>query len=179
MKIRLKMSSDGILLVRPPRNIHQWNLNRNLYISIHEKALENIVCEMAVILPMGRRVLIWAFNCVTYSVSSSGVLSTHIEASTKWWYFGDTLQWRHSDCHGVSNHQRLGCLLNRLFRCRSNKTSELHITGLCEGNPPVTGGFPSQRASNVENVSIWWRHHELSKCFNKIVFGFKFHLICC
>ena len=33
----------------------------------------------------------------------------------------------------------------------------LSVTGLCEGNPPVTGGFPSQRASNTENVSIWWR----------------------
>ena len=30
---------------------------------------------------------------------------------------------------------------------------------LREGNPPVTGGFPSQRASNAENVSIRWRHH--------------------
>ena len=39
------------------------------------------------------------------------------------------------------------------------KTSKLRITGICEGNPPVTGGFPSQRASNAENVSIWWRHH--------------------
>ena len=28
------------------------------------------------------------------------------------------------------------------------------------GNSPVTGGFPSQMASNAENVSIWWRHHE-------------------
>ena len=25
--------------------------------------------------------------------------------------------------------------------------------GLCEGNPPFTGGFPSQRASNAESVS--------------------------
>ena len=25
---------------------------------------------------------------------------------------------------------------------------------------PVTHGFPSQRASNAENVSIWWRHHD-------------------
>ena len=33
------------------------------------------------------------------------------------------------------------------------------ITGRCEGNPPVTCGFPSQKASNAENVSIWWRHH--------------------
>ena len=22
-----------------------------------------------------------------------------------------------------------------------------------------TGEFPAQRASNAENVSIWWRHH--------------------
>ena len=29
------------------------------------------------------------------------------------------------------------------------------------GNSPVTGAFPSQRASNAENVSIWWRHHVL------------------
>ena len=29
------------------------------------------------------------------------------------------------------------------------------------GKPPVTGGFPSQRASNAENVAIWWRHYEL------------------
>ena len=29
----------------------------------------------------------------------------------------------------------------------------------CEGNPPVAGRFPTQRASNAENVSIWWRHH--------------------
>ena len=53
------------------------------------------------------------------------------------------------------------CLLNRLLRHRSMKTSKIRITGLCEGNPPVTGGFPSQRASNAENVSIWWRHHAM------------------
>ena len=29
------------------------------------------------------------------------------------------------------------------------------------GNPLVTGGFPSKRASDMENVSIWWCHHEL------------------
>ena len=35
------------------------------------------------------------------------------------------------------------------------KTSMLHVTGLCAGNSPVTGEFPTQRASNVENISIW------------------------
>ena len=29
------------------------------------------------------------------------------------------------------------------------------------GNSPVTGEFPSQMASNPENVSIWWRHHAI------------------
>ena len=42
---------------------------------------------------------------------------------------------------------------------RSKKTLKLRVTGLCVGNSPVTGEFPAQRASNAENVSIWWRHH--------------------
>ena len=37
-------------------------------------------------------------------------------------------------------------------------TSKLRVTGLCAGNSPVTGEFPAQKASNAENVSIWWRH---------------------
>ena len=46
------------------------------------------------------------------------------------------LHWRHNDHNGVSNHQPHGCLLNRLFRRRSKKTSELRVTGLCVGNSP-------------------------------------------
>ena len=41
------------------------------------------------------------------------------------------------------------------------KTSTLRATGLCEGNSPVTGEFPAQKASNAENVSIWWRHSDI------------------
>ena len=55
---------------------------------------------------------------------------------------------------GVSNHQPHHCLLNRLFRRRSKKTSKLHVTGLCVENSPVTGEFPAQMVSNAENVSI-------------------------
>ena len=36
---------------------------------------------------------------------------------------GLSLHWRHNDHDGVSNHQPHGCLLNRLFRRRSKKTS--------------------------------------------------------
>ena len=69
------------------------------------------------------------------------------------------LRWRHNDNAVVSNHQPHGCLLNRLFRRKSKKTSKLCVTGLCAGNSPGTGEFPAQMASYAENVSIWWRHH--------------------
>ena len=48
---------------------------------------------------------------------------------------------RHNEHDDVSNHQPHDCLLNRLFRHRSKKTSKLRVTGL---------------------VSIWWRHHDIS-----------------
>ena len=71
-----------------------------------------------------------------------------------------TLQWCHNEHNGISNHWHLNCLHKRLFRCRSKKTSKICITGLCEGNSPVTGEFPAQMTSNPENISIWWRHHD-------------------
>ena len=74
-----------------------------------------------------------------------------------------SLRWRQNGHDGVSNHQPHHCLLNRLFGCRSKKTSKIRVTGLCAGNSPGTGEFPAQMASNVENVSIWWRHHVLIK----------------
>ena len=67
--------------------------------------------------------------------------------------------WCHIERDCVSNHRRLVCLRNHLFRHRSNKTLKFRVTGLSEGNPPITGGFPSQKASNAENGSIWWCYH--------------------
>ena len=43
--------------------------------------------------------------------------------------------------------------------CLSQHKKKSALPALCEGNPTVTGGLPSQRASNTENVSIWWHHH--------------------
>ena len=59
------------------------------------------------------------------------------------------LQWRHNGHDSVSNHQPHDCLLNRLFRRRSKKTSKLRVTGLCVGNSSGTGDFPAQMASNA------------------------------
>ena len=57
-----------------------------------------------------------------------------------------SLHWRHNERDGGSNHQPHDCLLNFSWRRRSKKTSKLRVTG-------------PQKASNAENVSIWWRHY--------------------
>ena len=51
-----------------------------------------------------------------------------------------SLQWRHNERDGVSNHQPHDCLLNRLFRYRSKKASKLRVTGLCDRWIPRTEG---------------------------------------
>ena len=79
------------------------------------------------------------------------------------WRHHVSLQWRHNELDGISNHQPYDYLMNCLFKRRSKKTSKFRVTGLCVGNSPLTGEFPAQRASNAENGSIWWRHHVL--CF--------------
>ena len=66
------------------------------------------------------------------------------------------LQWCNNGHCGVSNNRRLDCLLDRLFRRRLQKTSKLrHWRGESTGDR----WFPSHRASNAENVYIWWRLH--------------------
>ena len=39
------------------------------------------------------------------------------------------------------------------------KPSKAPRRGFCAGSSPVSCEVPAQRASNAENVSIWWRHH--------------------
>ena len=70
-----------------------------------------------------------------------------------------SLQWRHNGRDSLSNHQPYECLLSRLIRHRTKKTSKLRVTGLCAGNSPESGEFPAQRANNAENVSIPRRYH--------------------
>ena len=61
----------------------------------------------------------------------------------------DSLQWRHNDPDGVSNRQPHGCLLNRLFRRRSKKTSKPRVAGLCAGNSPGPGPVNSPHKTPV------------------------------
>ena len=83
-----------------------------------------------------------------------------------WWKrvlkYGVSLRWRHNDHAGVSNHQPNGCLLNRLFRLRSMKTSKLRVTGLCVGNSPGPVNSPhkgpvTRKIFPFDDVIMSWR----------------------
>ena len=101
------------------------------------------------------------FNSLIYNDTFSltyAVKSRNYDSIQDQWHVcgksWQTLQWRHNERDGVSNHQPRDCLLNRLFRRRSKKTAKLRVAGLCAGNSPGTGEFPAQMASNAENVSM-------------------------
>ena len=109
-------------------------------------------------------VFMWSTDCLAYVPQSClQLFFLHKIFGGRWTVDSFCLQpsqWRHNGRDGVLNHQPHDCLLNRLFRRRSKKTSKLRVTGLWAGNSTGTGEFPSQMASNAENVSIWWRHYD-------------------
>ena len=92
--------------------------------------------------------LVWSWQAANHYLSQCWLEVMSPYGVTK------SLHWRHNDRNGVSNHQLLNCLLKRLF-ISTNTLSKLHVTSLCEGYKwsPIT------KASNAENVSIWWRNH--------------------
>ena len=68
--------------------------------------------------------------------------------STTWWRHHVT---QATNCsHEPSDYQRM-------------KTQSSAFTVLCEGNTRVSSGFSLQRASNMESVSMSWRHHGMEK----------------
>ena len=84
-----------------------------------------------------------------------------------------TFQWRHNERDGVSNHLRIDCLHNRLFRRRSKKISKLRVTGLLRGSHrwpvnsphkgPVTRSmFPFDDVI-MENISTCIKSHRLQR----------------
>ena len=114
-----------------------------VHTSILARQLPGWGCWKQVNLP--RLASLWALVCEA---------CINFESPLTFWCLGRNipLQWGHNESDCISNHRRLDCLLNRLFRRRSEKTSKLRVR-------EFTVEFPAHRASNTENVSIWWRHH--------------------
>ena len=126
-------------------NKRQWYFNQNTKLFIHENASENIVCEMAASLSREGwlKVRVW--------------ISPYIPHKTMGCYYNGVIM-------SVMASQ-ITCLTIVYLIVYSDADQRKHqsVTGLCEGNSPVTGEFPAQRTSNAENVSIWWRHHGVDK----------------
>ena len=89
-----------------------------------------------------------------------------------------TLQWRHNEPDGVSNHRRIDCLLKRLFMCRSRKTSMLTVTSLCEGNPLlIVSLLPNViKAMSMFQYPIVRIRNIVRSC--DVLSNFETHLIC-
>ena len=74
--------------------------------------------------------------------------------------FWPPLKWRHNEHDGVSNHRRLNCLINRLFRRRSKHQTPRHWE------------FTSERW--ILRTKGQWR----GKCFHLMASSWKFLLRC-
>ena len=138
-----KINNDCVL------HIMKW---QRIYYPYEEKVYDYIYLQSNMIHVVRYELTRNMYRMNTFIVTVSATLHHYL---TPW-----SLQWRHNGRDSVPNHQPHDCLLNRLFRRRSKKTSKLRVTGLCAGKSPRTGEFPAQVASYAENVSIWWRHHD-------------------
>ena len=54
----------------------------------------------------------------------------------------------------------LTLVYSTVYSDADQRKHQLRVTGLYVRNSSGTGEFPAQMASNAENVSIWWRHHD-------------------
>ena len=76
-------------------------------------------------------------------------------------YAGHSLQWGHNRRDGVSNHQYLDCLLNRLFRHRWKKTPKSTSLAFVRGihrwpvNSPHKGPV-TRKMFSFNDVIIYW-----------------------
>ena len=127
-------------------NLAIWDYYDFTWVSWHLKSLATLFFFQQLVQANNKE----HFKCVYYWPFVRGIQSIH----------PSSLQWCHIEHDDISNHWGFDCLLNCWFRHRSKKTSKLHITSLCKGNPPVTSRFPSQRASNKEIFFIWWPRHD-------------------
>ena len=78
-----------------------------------------------------------------------------------------TLQWRHNECDGVSYHLTIvysTVYLGAYQRKHQSSASLAFVQGIHQW--PVNS--PSQRASNAENVSIWWCRHGWWHFYNSV-----------
>ena len=124
------------------------------------------ICLVNLYLIVADRGIYWLKNIDTFTKTSVYETKMNVVACARLTF--QTFNLQHYD--GVIMGAMASQITNLTIvysRRRSKRTSKFRITGLCEGNSPVTGEFSEQMANNAENISIWWRHHVTRKitCF--------------
>ena len=107
------------------------------------------------------QVYTWEYRMETHTNTFSASCNPHPIDWHCWHYIGVIMSAMASQITSVSIVYSTVCSGTDQRKQRSSPSTKLRITGLCEGNSPVTGETPVQWVSNAENVSIWLRHHEL------------------
>ena len=77
-----------------------------------------------------------------------------------------SLWWRHKGIIG-SQVSGLSTVCSKACSNWHQRTSE---PALCEGNPSVTGGFPSQRASDEASLTTPWCHHNFRSLPSRVLY---------
>ena len=72
-------------------------------------------------------------------------------------------QWYHKH-HDISSYWQLNCLFNNLVMLTTKKESKHGITDPLRRESKGDGGFPSQRASNVESITILYYFVSCKAC---------------
>ena len=104
--------------------------------------------------------LVWSplaqsHGTIIVNYHSKEIIKTYISHDVKY-----ALHWRLNANDDGLNRRRPDNLLNPLFRRRSEKTSKLRAREWpLWGESTSDRCFPSHKASEAKNVSIWWRHH--------------------
>ena len=125
------------------RGIHRWPVNSLLKGPVTRKI--NPLDDVIMISPVFSRITsLLPGNLTRYDIIA------HMSMRWSW-----TITATSNDRHGVSNYRSVGCLFISLFILTTKKHQRSALLSLCEGNPPVTDGFPAQMDGNAENVSTW------------------------
>ena len=123
--------------VNPLRSeLFQAHINICLYFLL---LLDTEMAHVEIPPDYGRRRTVW-WRVIRHSCRCRCVIHSVLPEYTYLYIrsFNTALQWRRSWwARWRLKSPNLDCLLNRLFRCKSKKTSKLRVTALCEGNPSV------------------------------------------
>ena len=130
-----------------PHDVMIWKRFLNYWPFVRESINFDFNINVCLLARTSCWTIIWLasdFKCHATHVSLSIPVQNYpIQGKTTWlliygWnfekHFHEMLQWRHNKHDGASNHQRIDCLPNHLFRRRSKKTLKLRVTDLRERN---------------------------------------------